>query len=77
MRLSRKDARKYEWVEIKSRILDTASEKISEYGKDGLRSLDSIQLSSALYLRENGIPFQFVSSDSVLGKIAVREGLKS
>ena len=71
-----RDREKYEWVEMKSQILDTASNKISEYGGDGLRSLDSLQLSSALYLRECGIPFHFISSDFILGKIAAREGLK-
>lgn len=58
-----------------SRILKrVATELISTYWREGLRTLDALQLSSALLIQDD-IDY-FISSDKVLNKIAETEGFK-
>ena len=47
------DTDKFEWVNIDSSLINDATNLLFEFGRTGLRTLDSIQLASALILKEN------------------------
>lgn len=67
------DIEKYEWVSIDSEIVASAAEMLMRYGAEGLRTLDSIQLASALMLK--GESCIFVTADSLLRGFMKAEGL--
>ncbi len=71
------DKNKYEWIEINQNIIENSMDMIKKYGKKGLRSLDSLQLSTALYIKNN-IDSKIVclSSDSLLKEFLNKEKLK-
>ena len=67
------DLSKYSFVVSNSHLLKSAKELIGKYWKNGLRTLDSIQLSSVLEVKSKvGL---FLTSDNVLGEVATIEGL--
>ncbi len=67
------DLSKYSFVVSNSHLLKSAKELIGKYWKNGLRTLDSIQLSSVLEVKSKvGL---FLTSDNVLGEVATMEGL--
>ena len=45
------DFQNYEWIAVDTQLLDTAKNLLSSYGKLGLRTLDSLQLASALQVK--------------------------
>jgi predicted nucleic acid-binding protein len=67
------DYDKYDFVELDSNILNNARNLISKHGTKGLRTLDSIQLSSVLIVKSE-LSF-FVTADDILRKIAEKEEL--
>ncbi len=63
----------FQWIRLQFHIIKTASELLMIYGKDGLRTLDSLQLASALTLKnENAI---FLTSDKLLRALFKKEKL--
>jgi len=42
------DYSKFEWIKLDSDVVNLAKDLISQYGTDGLRTLDSLQLASAV-----------------------------
>jgi uncharacterized protein len=69
------DANKFEWIIMKSDVLKSAQNLLAEFGTNGLRTLDSIQLASALTLREYDC--MFFTEDKILKKIFEKFELKS
>jgi uncharacterized protein len=69
------DSKKYTFIKDNVRLRKSARYFISKYGKDGLRTLDSIQLSSAANVSE--IADLFISSDKVLNRIMESENLNT
>lgn len=67
------DYSKYEWVKVDLEVLNSAKELIKKYGKDGLRTLDSIQLACAVYIKEK--MDEYLTSDSKLKQIFLKEDL--
>ena len=51
-------------MKVDLEILNSAKELIKKYGKDGLRTLDSIQLACAVYIKEK--VDEYLSSDNKL-----------
>ncbi len=64
---------KYEWIEIDSTIIEDAQDLIKKYGDIGLRSLDSIQLASGLYVKDKDV--KYITSDKLLKKCFIKEKL--
>ena len=63
-------------IKIEEKIKARASDLIKTTGlKNGLKTLDSLQLASALVFSENAMLEFFIASDGVMLKIAEREGL--
>jgi uncharacterized protein len=67
------DFTKYTFVLTDGVITERARGLISKYGIEGLRTLDSVQLSTALSLLKHAD--LFFTSDSLLKKIFISEGL--
>ncbi|MCH8318162.1 MAG: type II toxin-antitoxin system VapC family toxin [Bacteroidetes bacterium] len=67
------DYAKYEWVKVDLEILNSAKELIKKYGKDGLRTLDSIQLACAVNIKEK--VDEYLSSDNKLKELFIKEDL--
>lgn len=65
------DYDKYKFIKMDSEIVSNARNLISKYGTNGLRTLDSIQLSSALKVRSE-LSF-FVTADDLLRHLAETE----
>ena len=75
LQLFEKDSAKYTFLATDSIILEKARIFIRRYGLKGLRTLDSIQLSTAISLRaEVGL---FVTSDNLLKSLFNDEGLQT
>lgn len=68
-----KDNSKYTFIATDSLIIEQARILTTKYGEKGLRTLDSIQLSSAITLRME-VKF-FVTSDNLLKLLFQEEGL--
>ena len=68
------DARKFTFVPDDTETKLFASELIGTHWQQGLRTLDSIQLASALMVKED--VDIFLTSDIVLSQIAKTEGLQ-
>ena len=67
------DFDKYSWVEIDSESLQSSKDLLMRYGQKGLRTLDSIQLSSAVALKNTNC--QFITFDLRLRSFFQEEGL--
>lgn len=67
------DFKKYSWVRIRPKIIRQAIDLIKKYGHDGLRTLDSIQLSCAVQLKDENCTF--FTSDKLLHKLFEKEEL--
>ena len=66
---------KFTFIATDSLILEQAKNLITKYGNEGLRTLDSIQLSSCVALdKEVDV---FFAADKLLEKLLNREGLKT
>lgn len=70
-----KDYNKFQWIKLETSIIKTASDLLMKYGDKGLKTLDSLQLASALVLKdENCI---FITSDNLLKSLFKQENLNS
>ncbi|MDO9339685.1 MAG: type II toxin-antitoxin system VapC family toxin [Bacteroidales bacterium] len=69
-----KDSENFNFVSESTKIRQLAKKMIRKYWKEGLRTLDSIQLASVLMIRDK-IDF-FFTSDNLLAEIASFEKLK-
>jgi predicted nucleic acid-binding protein len=58
------DASQFQFVPITENIIENACNFLSKYGVAGLRSLDSIQLATAIALKEEAD--LFLTSDNLL-----------
>jgi uncharacterized protein len=67
------DFEKYTFILTDSAIIEQAKRLISKYGNEGLRTLNSIQLSTSLSLHKQAD--LFYTSDKLLKKIFTSEGL--
>ena len=75
LQLFERDSAKYTFLATDSIILEKARILTTKYGLKGLRTLDSIQLSTAISLRaEVGL---FVTSDNLLKSLFRDEGLQT
>jgi predicted nucleic acid-binding protein len=69
------DYPKFTWIKLDSATLNQAISLLNQYGIAGLRTLDAIQLSSALSLKENK-NIVFFTHDKLLQSIFTQEGLR-
>ena len=67
------DFKKYTFITIDSLIKEQARMLLSKYGKHGLRTLDSIQLSTCLEVKAN--TDKYFTADMLLSNIFELEGL--
>jgi uncharacterized protein len=67
------DKNKFKFVPINNDILLNARTLISKYGRNGLRTLDSIQLSSCIEVKD--LTQKYFTSDKTLLDIFVLEEL--
>ena len=67
------DAAQFAFIPLDNDIIDYACQLLNKYGPDGLRSLDGIQLATAIALR--GQADLFVTSDKLLGSLLAKEQL--
>lgn len=67
------DFEKYNFVTTSSIIIEQARHLISKYGAQGLRTLDSIQLSTAVLIFDHAEIF--FTADNLLKSLFVAEGL--
>ncbi|SDG52645.1 Predicted nucleic acid-binding protein, contains PIN domain [Dyadobacter soli] len=67
------DAVQFTFMPLDNHIISYACGLLNKYGPDGLRSLDSIQLATAISLRDKA-DF-FVTSDKLLESLLVKEQL--
>ncbi len=67
------DFNKYTFISNDSFVIEHARQLTSKYGREGLRTLDSIQLSTAVLLR--GKATIFLTSDKLLQSFFKAEGL--
>ena len=71
--LFEKDCMKFSFIPVDSSIVEQAKVLISRYWSKGLRTLDSIQLATAISL--SGSVQSAICSDEVLKTILITEGL--
>jgi len=75
LQLFERDSDKYTFIATDSIVIEQARNLTIKYGLKGLRTLDSIQLSSAISLaKEVGL---FVTSDNLLKSLFNQEGLQT
>ncbi len=70
----RADYGKYTFINLNTKTVEKSQKLIATYGMEGLRTLDSLQLASAL-IEQTEIDF-FISSDKLLNKLAEKENFK-
>jgi len=68
------DSQNYRFIPYTSEIIKLAKNLIAKYWKNGLRTLDAVQLASALVVK-NDID-NFFTADNILAEIAKNEGFK-
>lgn len=68
------DYQKYTFLEVDNRIIEQAKILISKYGSQGLRTLDSIQLTSAISANKN--VNLYITADKLLNIFFEQEGLQ-
>ncbi|MEO7045757.1 MAG: type II toxin-antitoxin system VapC family toxin [Ferruginibacter sp.] len=68
-----RDIPRYTFVPLNSTLLDTARSLILKHGADGLRTLDALQLASAIAVKD--IINRYLTSDKILKSLFVKEGL--
>jgi predicted nucleic acid-binding protein len=69
------DYSKFTWVEINEKVLKRALSLLKKYGTEGLRTLDAIQLSSAIEVK-NDVDLN-VTYDKLLKRLFELEGLNN
>jgi len=75
IKLFESDFDKFTFITTDSLIIEQARNLITKYGKDGLRTLDSMQLSSCVAL--GGDCDVFFTADQLLKDLLKMEGLKT
>ena len=73
LELFESDFEKYNFITTDSLVLEQARNLNTKYGIEGLRTLDSIQLSTCISLKKN--VNRFYSADKLLMLLIEREGL--
>ncbi|TAN44165.1 MAG: PIN domain-containing protein [Nitrospirae bacterium] len=68
------DSDNFRWILLQSDIVESAGHMLMKYGDKGLRTLDSIQLASALTLKKSG-DCVFLSADKLLLSLFEKEKL--
>lgn len=68
------DSPKFTWIKLDTVIINQATYLLNQYGTLGLRTLDAIQLSSALTLKEDPDTV-FFTHDKLLKSVFEQEGL--
>ena len=68
-----KDVLQYQFIHADTIITNTAKELVDKYGMQGLRTLDSIQLATAISLKE--LCGLFVTTDKLLNSFFQQESL--
>ncbi|MCX9014046.1 MAG: type II toxin-antitoxin system VapC family toxin [Candidatus Methanoperedens sp.] len=68
------DGDNFQWIMLQSDIVESASYLLMKYGNRGLRTLDSLQLATALTLKDEKCVF--LTSDKLLGTFFKEEQLK-
>lgn len=68
-----KDYNKFQWIKLETSIIKTASDLLMKYGNKGLRTLDSLQLASAMVLKDEDCIF--ITSDNLLKSLFKQENL--
>lgn len=63
----------FRWIKLTTEVTESASHLLMKYGNTGLRTLDSIQLASALSFR--GEESLFLTSDKLLNRFFREENL--
>jgi len=74
-KLFESDFEKYNFISTDSLILEQARNLTIKYGKEGLRTLDSIQLSTCKVI-ENQVDI-FITADKLLSFLIEKEGLNT
>lgn len=69
------DSDKFQWILLQAGIVKSASHLLMKYGNSGLRTLDSLQLASALTLKDEKCIF--LASDKLLRSLFEKEKLKT
>lgn len=69
------DIEKYTLIPLESLIVEQAKNLINKYGHSGLRALDSLQLATAISLKDNAS--LFLTSDKLLNTYFIQESLKT
>jgi len=64
----------FQWILLQSDIVESAAHLLMKYGKNGLRTLDSLQLAAALTLKDEECIF--LTSDKLLQSLLEEEKLK-
>lgn len=75
VRLFDQDARQFTFIPITEPIVEDACYFLAKYGVAGLRSLDSIQLATAIAVKEEAD--LFLTSDNLLKSLLKQERLKT
>ena len=65
---------KFQWIYFENDVIQPASELLMKYGLEGLRTLDAIQLASALTLKGQQ-DVRFFTADQLLKSFFEQEGL--
>jgi predicted nucleic acid-binding protein len=73
LELFESDFEKFVFIPLDSIIIEQARNLTSKYGKQGLRTLDGIQLSTSVYLAKQAQ--LFITSDKLLKSFLEAEGL--
>lgn len=63
----------YNWIKLQAKLVQSASDLFENYGGQGLRTLDALQLASALTVKSADCVF--LTWDSLLKSFFVKEGL--
>ena len=66
---------KYQWIYLKIDVIQQASKLLMQYGQEGLRTLDALQLASELTLKKQQ-NVSFFTADKLLKYFFKQEGLK-
>jgi uncharacterized protein len=73
--LFKADNKNYTFIELDNELIESATKLINEYGKFGLRSLDSIQLATALKYKDKIDIGK--TSDKILNDLLIKIGIKT
>ena len=68
------DYANYTFIQIESQLLQQARALVSKHGTEGLRTLDALQLASAITIK-NTIALA-ITADNLLGSLMQKEGIK-